>query len=246
METVVGFLLEFKYLAMFVILVLCGLGLPLPEEVTLLGSGLLVGWGEAHFLPAAAACVGAILIGDSVIFFMGRFYGRRFLQSPFMRWILNRKRQARVRWLFSRHDYQAVFLARFFAGVRIGVYAYAGQHGMRWYKFLFLDVVGVLISGPTSIWVGKFAAEQVGSPQEAIERASELAHTVQFWIWVGVALLLLGFVARFWWKRRRREKQEVKGGSRSSPVSKAVAVTTGAPTEPEFSAPAGKSDPVDR
>ena len=40
-----GFLARYKYLAMFGVLLLCGIGLPVPEEVTLILSGLAVGTG---------------------------------------------------------------------------------------------------------------------------------------------------------------------------------------------------------
>jgi membrane protein DedA with SNARE-associated domain len=193
---------------MFAILVLCGLGLPLPEEVTLLGSGLLVGWHEANFFVASAVCASAIVLGDSLIFFMGRHFGRQFLQSRFMRFILTRKRQARVRRLFARHGTKAVFIARFFAGVRIGVYAYAGQHGMRWYRFAVLDLLGTLISVPVSIWVGKFAAEQLGSAEEAIALAENLGHKLDLWMLAGAALLVAGFLVYRLRRRRRRERQQ--------------------------------------
>ena len=39
---------EFQYTAPFVVLLLCGVGLPLPEEVTLLGAGILLYRGEVE------------------------------------------------------------------------------------------------------------------------------------------------------------------------------------------------------
>jgi membrane protein DedA with SNARE-associated domain len=49
MSGILDFLAEYKYGAMFGILFLCGLGLPVPEELTLAASGLLVGWDKAVF-----------------------------------------------------------------------------------------------------------------------------------------------------------------------------------------------------
>jgi membrane protein DedA with SNARE-associated domain len=196
---------DYKYLAMFGILFLCGLGLPIPEEVTLILSGVLVGFGQANFWVASLVCVSAILAGDSMIFFLGRYLGRSFLKSRVMRWMLTRKRQARVRALFSRHGTKAVFMARFFAGVRIGVYAYAGQSGMAWYKFAFLDLLGALISGPTSIWLGKFAAERFAdTPEEAAEKALRIVHDFKVWIYAGLLLSAAGLVLYLYRKRRRR------------------------------------------
>src|SRR5262245_59039003 len=81
---------QYKYATMFGVLFACGLGLPLPEEVTLIASGLAVGWEKAHFFWASVACVAGILAGDAFIFAMGRYFGRSFLAMKPMRILLTR------------------------------------------------------------------------------------------------------------------------------------------------------------
>ena len=66
---------EFSYVAPFVVQRRCGVGLPLPEEVTLVLSGVLLYRGEVEFVPIVLVCSTAILLGDSVPFFLGRKYG---------------------------------------------------------------------------------------------------------------------------------------------------------------------------
>jgi membrane protein DedA with SNARE-associated domain len=220
MNSVLELLGQYRYVAMFTILVLCGMGLPLPEEVTLLASGLAVGWRQADFLLASLACVGGILVGDAAIFAMGRYFGRRFLRMGPMRWLLPPRRQARVKRLFARHGNKTVFFARFFVGIRIGIYAYAGQHGMKWSRFLFLDLLGALISGPTSIWVGKFAAEKIADPEEAHDFAVHILHRAQHWIYIGIGVLVvLGVLHWFLSHRgeRRKPEPEVPPGATPPP-----------------------------
>jgi len=201
---VLDFVLDHQYFAMFGVLFLCGCGLPIPEEITLIASGVVVGFGRADFVFASLTCVAAILAGDTVIFFAGRFVGRRFPRSRFVRLINNRK----VRRFFSKHGKKTVFFARFFAGVRLGVYAYAGQHGMRWYRFIVLDLLGALISGPTSVWIGKYAAERLGdTPDEALERAQDLLHRYEPYILVGLGVLIAGIAAFTVWKARSLRTQ---------------------------------------
>ena len=211
MESVFSFVNRFKYLAMFGILVLCGLGLPIPEEVTLLASGVAGGWEDARYLPACLACTAGILLGDSVIFWVGRGYGRRLFASRFGRWLLPKRRQARVRRAFFKHGKKTVFFARFVAGLRIGVYAYAGQHGMRWGRFLFLDFLGCVVSVPTSIWVGKFAAENFADRDRAHKYAQELLSKGHTWLYCVIGFLVVYAVAHYLWNRwrdRRVAKQE--------------------------------------
>lgn len=213
METVLEYLRRFEYLAMFGILVLCGLGLPIPEEVTLIASGFAVGWDWADYFLSCAACTAGILTGDSIIFAVGRYFGRSFFSSRVVRWFLPKKRQARVRRAFYRHGKKTVFFARFVTGIRIGVYAYAGQNGMRWQRFLFLDFLGCMVSVPTSIWVGKFAAQGLADPEQATEKAHEIlgkGHTVLYAI---LAVLVGSFFLHYlwnYWRDRRVAKKIAK------------------------------------
>jgi membrane protein DedA with SNARE-associated domain len=185
---------------MFGILFLCGIGLPIPEEVTLLASGLFVGWKEADFLYSSVSCVSAILIGDSIIFFVGRMHGQKFLDL-----IVSKKKQAKAARSFENHRLKTVFFARFFAGLRIGVYGYAGAHGMSWFKFVVLDFLGALISGPTSIWLGKIAAESFAdNPSDAIAKAQEFSHEFKVLIFVLVAAVVAGIVTFYVLRRKNR------------------------------------------
>lgn len=210
LDQVVNALVEHQYAAMFGILVLCGLGLPLPEEVTLIGSGLLVGWGDADFLYATIACTLGILAGDSFIFGMGYMFGVQFLRSRPMRFLLSSRRQRKVGRFFRKHGSKAVFFARFFAGVRIGVYAYAGSQRMSWYRFLCLDFIGAILSGTISIWIGKWAALKFAqSRQEAKQKALEIAGETGHWILLGIAMVIaVAVLLRLYFNRRANESMD--------------------------------------
>lgn len=195
-DIVLDWLIRYEYLAMLAILILCGIGLPLPEEVTLLGSGLLVGWHEADFWLASVACCVGIVLGDSIIFGLGHHFGQRFLLSGPMRMILTESRQGKVQHFFSRHGDKALFLARFFPGVRIGVYAYAGSQKIRWSRFILLDGLGVLISCPISILVGRWAGHAFADDREqAIRMASESMHELSHWVAAAALCLVVVVVA---------------------------------------------------
>jgi len=225
MDSLLSLLERFKYAAMFGVLFLCGLGLPIPEEVTLLASGLAVGWQQADFVLASVACVLGILAGDLLIFTMGRVFGRTFLASRPMQWVLTEKRQRKITVLFAKHGSKAVFFARFFAGVRIGVYAYAGQHGMGVFRFLFLDFLGALISGPTSIFIGKIAAERIAEPEDARAFAENMVRQGHHWLYAILGLVAAAIIVHWLIRRRRARKSAV------APVTPSLITTS------EFSSP---------
>jgi len=223
LDTILALLSSYKYWAMLGVLILCGLGLPLPEEATLLASGLAVGWKEANFWLSSAACLAGILIGDTIVFSVGRYWGRLFLASKPMRWLLPPRRQVKVQRLFAKHGNKAVFIARFFAGVRLGVYAYAGQHGMKWTRFILLDLLGALISAPTSIWIGKFAAERLADPEDAKELAQYIVQRGEHWLYIALVVLILLCVAHWLWNRRRDRRtlgrEAPRGGESRLPAA---------------------------
>ena len=192
MEQVINYLVAYKYPAMLGLLTLCGLGLPLPEEVPLLSSGLLCGWHEANFWLSTLCCATGILAGDSLIFGLGHIFGQRFLNSRPMLLLLPAHRQARVIRFFTSHGDKALFFARFFPGVRIGVYAYAGSVGVSWRRFIGLDGAGVMLSAPTSILVGRWAAQKFANNHaEAIAYATHLSDRIGHWVIAGFAALVL-------------------------------------------------------
>ncbi len=147
-------LLEHGYLAVFGVLLLCGLGLPIPEEITLVGAGVIVFEGKAQLVPMMMLTVVGILAGDSILFWLGRRYGPRLLERKLFRKLLHAERMAKVQAQFDAHALKVVFFARFVAGVRACVYFSAGTLGMKYRTFLVLDLAGALLSAPVSVWLG--------------------------------------------------------------------------------------------
>lgn len=158
--TLSAMFLEYSYLAVFGVLLLCGLGLPLPEEITLIAAGVAVYEGKAELWPMIGVTIVGILVGDSILFYWGRRYGPSLLQRPFIARLLHVERMNKVRREFERHGTKSVFFGRFFAGIRGLVFFTAGTLGMKYRTFLLLDLLGALLSAPISVWLGfRFGAE---------------------------------------------------------------------------------------
>ena len=165
---VTSFIGNFHYLGPFMVLVLCGVGLPIPEEVTLIGCGLLLHEGLVDFKEISAVCAAAILIGDSAPFFLGRHYGEAALRLSWIRWILHPERMLRLRRRFREHGNWVIFSLRFLPGVRVGGYFTVGMMRVSYLRFILLDALGVLISVPLSIYMGKLFAGQIEVLEERL------------------------------------------------------------------------------
>jgi membrane protein DedA with SNARE-associated domain len=197
---------RFHYLAPFTILFLCGLGLPMPEEVALVGAGILLYQEKVDFTTITAVCSAAILLGDSIPYFLGRNWGLAALRSPVVSKILHPERFATLERRFAAHGNWVVFSCRFMPGLRIPAYFVAGTLKMGFPRFLLLDVLGVAISVPVSIWFGKVFGDSI---EQLTHRVKELNHILAFAVFA--ILVIVGW--RAWWKRRDKGPKEPPPGT---------------------------------
>ncbi|HSC81531.1 MAG TPA: DedA family protein, partial [Chitinolyticbacter sp.] len=48
---------DYGYLAVFLVLLICGFGVPIPEDITLVAGGIISGLGYAHVHTMFAVCM---------------------------------------------------------------------------------------------------------------------------------------------------------------------------------------------
>lgn len=127
------------------------------EDLTCIGSGLLVAAGQLDLATALAGCVAGIYLGDLGLWALGRFAGQTFLR----RFHGPRLDQVRL-WLDERGG-QAVLLARFVPGSRLPLYLLAGWLGRQPVRFALWTLLAVLLWVPLVVvpiaWLGEPAAE---------------------------------------------------------------------------------------
>ncbi|MCB0408059.1 MAG: hypothetical protein KDD34_07645, partial [Bdellovibrionales bacterium] len=82
------------YAVIFGLLLICGLGVPIPEDITLVTAGILAGMGNISLPGALIAGFIGVLIGDAFLFTMGRLYGRKVFSLPLFRSIFTPSRLA--------------------------------------------------------------------------------------------------------------------------------------------------------
>lgn len=200
LERVVKWFEAYHYWGPFIVLMLCGLGAPMPEEIALIGCGLLVSQGVS-FWSINLLCAFTILLGDSLPFWLGRHYGLAVLKNRFVAKVLHPERFAQLERRFVENGNWAIFTCRFLPGLRIPGYFTAGTLRMSFTRFLVLDSLGVLISVPTSIWVSKIVFDKIG-PE--LDEAQKSVSRFGRFLWIGIGVILLGvFLWRYLRKRAR-------------------------------------------
>ncbi|MFC5527358.1 DedA family protein [Rhodanobacter ginsengisoli] len=192
---------ENGYIAVFIALMICGAGLPLPEDITLVAGGVIAGLGYANVHVMFALAMFGVLLGDSAIFLLGHHYGARIMQWRFVARVLTPSRYARVQDKFHRYGNRMLFIARFLPGMRTTVYLTAGMtHRVSFLRFLLLDGLAALISVPFWVYLGYLGADNHEWLVTWIRRGQ-----TSLWILAGVLLLI---VLVSWWRHRRRAQCE--------------------------------------
>ena len=149
-----GYIEHFTYLGLFVVLLLCGMGLPMPEDIALLAGGFLVHRGVTRYPITLAVALLGVVAGDNSLFFLGRRFGTGLVRYFGLNRPGSQAQINRIRAFMRRHGHRAIFYARFLAGLRALIYLTAGSFGVTPLRFLAYDLLGAIISVPIVVSIG--------------------------------------------------------------------------------------------
>lgn len=174
----------FLYAVIFLILVLSGFGLPVPEEVTLLLGGYLAYLEFVDLWSMIYISIFGILAGDIAGYFLGRFWGERIRQFLLGHWKGPNRVLERAKKYFDRHGEKVVIFSRPLLGVRVAVPILAGHFKMNFVKFLFYDVLAAI---PWTFFLVSLSY-YLGSGLSLITEVKEIKHTI--FILLGIAIIV--------------------------------------------------------
>ena len=173
----------------FLILILCGLGLPVPEDIVLVAAGALAELDGRHWVETSTIMYVGVMLGDSTIFFAGRYYGGKLRSARWFQRMFSEKKQAKVEALFERYHSMVLFVGRFLPGLRAPIFFTAGSTRVKYWKFFFFDGLAALISVPFFVWLGHWLWAKFSEDLSQLEQV--LARTHSYSIIVAVVILLV-------------------------------------------------------
>jgi membrane protein DedA with SNARE-associated domain len=185
------------YLAVFAIVVVGNVGVPVPEETALLAAGYLVWRGDLRWSLVLMVGIVSAVAGDNVGYWIGRRYGPGVLER-FRRLIgISPPRFQSMRTFILRWGPLGVFVARFLAGLRFLAGPLAGAAGLHFSAFMTANVLGALLYVPAVVAAGYAVGYGAGAYVERVLQArGPLAYIV-----LAVAVILVGSV--FVWRTVR-------------------------------------------
>lgn len=143
---------SYGYYAVFALIALESLGIPLPGESSLIAAALYA--GTTHHLNIAVlagVATGAAILGDNAGYWIGKTGGQHLAERYGHYVRLNHAKLKVGRYLFARHGGTVVFFGRFVAVLRTYAAFFAGLNRMRWSRFLAANTAGGLL------WVSVYA-----------------------------------------------------------------------------------------
>jgi membrane protein DedA with SNARE-associated domain len=185
----------YSYAVILAVLLACGFGLPLPEDITLVTAGILAARDVIDFKMAVVICMIGVLLGDGIIFVLGSRYGVKLRGSKFFNMVLPEKRDAAVKAIIQKYGDKVIFMARFMPGLRTPLFFATGSYHVPFWKFLLLDGFAAIISVPLWVYVGFLFGANLEELEVVIKRA-------QVGIYVALAALILLFVGGYFLKKR--------------------------------------------
>ncbi len=178
------------------VLLVCGLGFPMPEDIVLITTGFLASLGKFPLWVGIVLGMAGVLSGDAVLFFLGRRYGDHVLDAPFVRRIMRPAALQAAKERVLRNARVICFAARFLPGLRSPIYLMAGAMGVPPRTYMVQDFLAASVSVPVWVVAGWYFGEQ-------IEQAMLWSRQFQTWLFITLGVALVVWVGWKLWTRRR-------------------------------------------
>jgi membrane protein DedA with SNARE-associated domain len=179
------------YLILAALLLAGAFGLPIPEDLPLIYSGKLLADGFISPIPTFLVCYVAILIGDSLLFFIGYWGGSKVLESRRFRRRFNPRRIKKLENGLKRHSFKLVFLGRHLFYLRSLTFIMCGSLKLSYLRFLLFDSLAAIISVTLMLSLGYYSANFIDLLITTLAEFRNL-------LLVGLVLIVVFYLAKKW------------------------------------------------
>jgi membrane-associated protein len=189
MDWAATWLLRYDYPALAFILLLGAIGIPLPSGLSVVLAGSLVALGHMHWFAAAGTAIAASVIGDVILYGLGRTVGDPFLRRH-GKWIgYSENRRKRLNALFARWGGVGIVLTRtLVSSLSSPVSLAAGAIGRSFTEFLSSALLGRTIWTAAYVGLGYVIA---GDIEAAADFLRNLTGLLLFVVCTAVLILYL-------------------------------------------------------
>ena len=178
---------HFPYLGVFLPLILGGIGLPFPEDATLILTGFLVAQDVIKPVQGFVAVYCGLLISDFFLYWVGKKYGRMLVLHKRFQRIISPEQIEKLEEKFKKRGVWVVLIGRHFLGLRAQIFLVAGVMRMSAIKFLLADgatsLFTIALMGGIG-YAGGNSVEILKKNVKRIEHIAVLIFAILFTAWI--------------------------------------------------------------
>jgi membrane protein DedA with SNARE-associated domain len=191
-----AFIEHFPYIGIFLLLVLGDIGLPFPEDATLILSGFLIAQKVTNPLPTLLVVYSGLLLTDFPLYLVGKKYGRSVLEHKRFRRIMSPDRLSRLEEKFKKWGIFVVFIGRHFLGIRAQIFLAAGVMRMPALKFIMADAASAILTVTLMVGIGFWGGNSIQILQKDVKRIEHIGILI-------LVILLTGWIVYKYFKTKK-------------------------------------------
>jgi len=196
METqVLAWITQYGYLAIFSLLVLGIVGLPVPDETLLTFTGYLVYTGHLSLPIAYAAAFCGSACGITLSYALGRWFGLSLIHRYGKYLRIKEEHLQKAHQFFEKAGHWSLTFGYYVPGVRHFTAYAAGLSDLEAPKFCLFAYMGAALWSASFITLGYFLGERWKAVQE----------NIHFYLTLGAVAIGVAAVAYLLWRKFRRK-----------------------------------------
>jgi len=153
LTSLLSYLLLYKYVAVFAVVFLSGLLLPLPANTMLLAAGAFASQGYLSGTLVFLIALVANVLGDCLGYSLTRLWGTRIISETHLK---KYKAVDRVEKFVRKNTRLTIFVTRFFGSAGVVVNFLSGLSGVKFRRFVTYDILGNAFDIGVFIFAGYF------------------------------------------------------------------------------------------
>lgn len=192
-DTIVRFVTDYGYLALFFGIFLDNFGVPSGSEALVFIAAGLADQGSLDLRWVVVLAAAAAIASDQVLYFLAAKGVRRLTER-----FVPQKALARAEGFYERHGPKALVLARFLPAIRTELTFVAGYSRMPYRRFLVWDLLGIGIWLTVLTILGVVFAESIAALLSSYLRVA----TIGLWVVLTGVVAFIVFKLVVWLRRR--------------------------------------------
>lgn len=199
MDALAGLFSEYGLPLVFAAVFLEQLGPPIPSGPLLMVAGALASDGQVSWPSIVGASWLACMLGNVVLYIVGRRYGRQAMSALCRFSMAPNSRANKTEMRFERWGPGLLIVAELIPGVRTLAPTLAGADKLRPVVFLIYSALGAALWTGLYVSIGLVFHSQIREVLAFLERSGKIAIVL-------VAAVIAAYLIVKWWRRRRSVK----------------------------------------